>query len=75
VSLGVDEDFSLKSSSFEFLHPWYETPDNLVFSQHTLHRPAVAVGSHRTGGRVSGARGPDGPVSRVRRPRSRWRRR
>ncbi|MBA0964492.1 inverse autotransporter adhesin EaeX/Air [Escherichia coli] len=38
VSLGVDEDFSLKSSSFEYLHPWYETPDNLVFSQHTLHR-------------------------------------
>ncbi|MCZ5373039.1 inverse autotransporter adhesin IatC [Escherichia coli] len=38
VSLDVDEDFSLKSSSFEFLHPWYETPDNLVFSQHTLHR-------------------------------------
>ncbi|CAH6697228.1 hypothetical protein G9H48_20175 [Escherichia coli] len=38
VSLGVDEDFSLKSSSFEFLHPWYETPNNLVFSQHTLHR-------------------------------------
>ncbi|MGS3938510.1 inverse autotransporter adhesin IatC [Escherichia coli] len=38
VSLGVDEDFSLKSSSFEFLHPWNETPDNLVFSQHTLHR-------------------------------------
>ncbi|ELZ9240021.1 Ig-like domain-containing protein [Escherichia coli] len=38
VSLGVDEDFSLKSSSFEFLHPWYEMPDNLVFSQHTLHR-------------------------------------
>ena len=38
VYLGVDEDFSLKSSSFEFLHPWYETPDNLVFSQHTLHR-------------------------------------
>ncbi|HCT7294684.1 TPA: inverse autotransporter adhesin YeeJ, partial [Escherichia coli] len=21
-----------------FLHPWYETPDNLFFSQHTLHR-------------------------------------
>ncbi|NAG22109.1 acylphosphatase, partial [Escherichia coli] len=38
VSLGVDEDFSLKNSSFEFLHPWYETPYNLVFSQHTLHR-------------------------------------
>ncbi|EPQ5255167.1 inverse autotransporter adhesin EaeX/Air [Escherichia coli] len=38
VSLGVDEYFSLKSSSFEFLHPWYETPDNLVLSQHTLHR-------------------------------------
>nr|WP_137649018.1 inverse autotransporter beta domain-containing protein [Escherichia albertii] len=38
VSLGIDEDFSLKSSSVDFLHPWYETPNNLVFSQHTLHR-------------------------------------
>ncbi|EGK4147768.1 inverse autotransporter adhesin-like protein YeeJ, partial [Escherichia coli] len=36
--LGVDEDFSLKNSQFDFLHPWYETPDNLFFSQHTLHR-------------------------------------
>ncbi|EFC5394785.1 inverse autotransporter adhesin YeeJ, partial [Escherichia coli] len=35
---GVDEDFSLKNSQFDFLHPWYETPDNLFFSQHTLHR-------------------------------------
>ncbi|EEY7691439.1 inverse autotransporter adhesin YeeJ, partial [Escherichia coli] len=34
----VDEDFSLKNSQFDFLHPWYETPDNLFFSQHTLHR-------------------------------------
>ncbi|EPT4936065.1 Ig-like domain-containing protein, partial [Escherichia coli] len=25
-------------SQFDFLHPWYETPDNLFFSQHTLHR-------------------------------------
>ncbi|MCZ9149011.1 inverse autotransporter beta domain-containing protein [Escherichia albertii] len=38
VSLGIDEDVSLKSSSVDFLHPWYETPNNLVFSQHTLHR-------------------------------------
>lgn len=38
ITLGVDEDFSLKNSQFDFLHPWYETPDNLFFSQHTLHR-------------------------------------
>lgn len=38
ITLGVDEDFSLKNSQFDFLHPWYETPNNLFFSQHTLHR-------------------------------------
>lgn len=38
ITLGVDEDFSLKNSQFDFLHPWYETPDNLFFRQHTLHR-------------------------------------
>ncbi|HBK1434488.1 TPA: Ig-like domain-containing protein [Escherichia coli] len=38
ITLGVDEDFSLKNSQFDFLHSWYETPDNLFFSQHTLHR-------------------------------------
>ncbi|HGF6058994.1 TPA: Ig-like domain-containing protein [Escherichia coli] len=38
ITLGVDEDFSLKNSQFDFLHPWYETPDNLFFSQHILHR-------------------------------------
>ncbi|EPM2285914.1 inverse autotransporter adhesin YeeJ, partial [Escherichia coli] len=38
ITLGVDDDFSLKNSQFDFLHPWYETPDNLFFSQHTLHR-------------------------------------
>lgn len=38
ITLGVDEDFSLKNSQLDFLHPWYETPDNLFFSQHTLHR-------------------------------------
>ncbi len=38
ITLGVDEDFSLKNSQFDFLHPWYKTPDNLFFSQHTLHR-------------------------------------
>lgn len=38
ITLGVDEDFSLKNSQFDFLHPRYETPDNLFFSRHTLHR-------------------------------------
>ncbi|QIF20200.1 inverse autotransporter IatD [Escherichia coli] len=38
ISLGVDEDFSLKNSQFDFLHPWYDTPDYLLFSQHILHR-------------------------------------
>ncbi|EEU9148145.1 TPA: inverse autotransporter IatD [Escherichia coli] len=38
ISLGVDEDFSLKNSQFDFLHPWYDKPDYLLFSQHTLHR-------------------------------------
>ncbi|EFB1428956.1 inverse autotransporter adhesin YeeJ [Escherichia coli] len=38
ITLGVDEDFSLKNSQFDFLHPWYKTPDNLFFSQHTLNR-------------------------------------
>ncbi|ELY1823135.1 inverse autotransporter adhesin YeeJ, partial [Escherichia coli] len=38
ITLGVDDDFSLKNSQFDVLHPWYETPDNLFFSQHTLHR-------------------------------------
>ncbi|MHA0691389.1 inverse autotransporter adhesin YeeJ [Escherichia coli] len=38
ITLGVDEDFSLKNSQFDFFHPWYKTPDNLFFSQHTLHR-------------------------------------
>ncbi|ENH0410836.1 inverse autotransporter beta domain-containing protein [Escherichia coli] len=38
IYLGVDEDFSLKNSQFDFLHPWYDTPDYLLFSQHTLHR-------------------------------------
>ncbi len=38
ITLGVDEYFSLKNSQFDFLHPRYETPDNLFFSQHTLHR-------------------------------------
>ncbi|EPO1594095.1 inverse autotransporter IatD, partial [Escherichia coli] len=27
-----------KNSQFDFLHPWYDTPDYLLFSQHTLHR-------------------------------------
>lgn len=38
VQLGVDEDFSLKHSSLNLLHPWYDTPDNMVFSQTGIHR-------------------------------------
>ncbi|SQM27284.1 putative invasin [Escherichia coli] len=38
VTLGVDENFSLKNSALDFLHPWYETQDNLFFTQHSLHR-------------------------------------
>ncbi|SQK58105.1 adhesin [Escherichia coli] len=34
----MDEDFSLKHSEFDFLYPWYETQDNLLFTQHSLHR-------------------------------------
>lgn len=38
VQLGVDEDFSLKNSSLSLLHPWYDTPENMVFSQTGVHR-------------------------------------
>lgn len=38
VQLGVDENFTLKRSSLNLLHPWYDTPDNLVFSQTGIHR-------------------------------------
>ena len=37
VQLGTDEHFTLKNSQLDLLHPWYETQDNLVFSQGSLH--------------------------------------
>lgn len=38
VQLNADSDFSLKSSALDLLHPWWETPDNMLFSQASLHR-------------------------------------
>ncbi|EAZ1417707.1 hypothetical protein BTA60_24230 [Salmonella enterica] len=38
VQLNADSDFSLKNSALDLLHPWYETPDDLLFSQGSLHR-------------------------------------
>ncbi|HHH2712360.1 TPA: Ig-like domain-containing protein, partial [Citrobacter farmeri] len=38
VKVQVDEEFSLKNSSVDLLIPWYDSPDTLLFSQHSLHR-------------------------------------
>ncbi|ECB7137482.1 LysM peptidoglycan-binding domain-containing protein [Salmonella enterica subsp. enterica serovar Virchow] len=38
VQLSVDDDFSLKDSAFNLLHPWYDTPSGMVFSQTGIHR-------------------------------------
>ncbi len=38
LRLNVDENFSLKNSEFDLLHPWWETPDNMLFSQTSVHR-------------------------------------
>lgn len=38
VQLGVDDDFSLKNSALNLLHPWYDSPENMVFSQTGIHR-------------------------------------
>ncbi|HAF6043947.1 TPA: hypothetical protein G8N95_004726 [Salmonella enterica] len=38
VQLNIDETLSLRDSSFDLLHPWWETPENMVFSQASLHR-------------------------------------
>ncbi|ENK6005568.1 TPA: inverse autotransporter beta domain-containing protein [Salmonella enterica subsp. enterica serovar Orientalis] len=38
VQLDVDDNFSLKHSSLNLLHPWYDTPENMVFSQTGIHR-------------------------------------
>lgn len=38
VQLNIDNKFSLKDSSFKLLHPWYDTQDDLIFSQGAFHR-------------------------------------
>lgn len=38
VQLNVDNDFSLRNSHFDLLHPWSETPNDMFFSQSSLHR-------------------------------------
>ncbi|MDL4616942.1 Ig-like domain-containing protein [Citrobacter amalonaticus] len=38
VQMQLDEEFSLKNSSVDLLIPWYDSPEALVFSQHSLHR-------------------------------------
>lgn len=38
VQLNADEKFSLKNSEFDLLHPWWDTPENMLFSQGSLHR-------------------------------------
>ncbi|MEH3970360.1 inverse autotransporter beta domain-containing protein [Escherichia fergusonii] len=38
VTLGSGEHFSMKDVGLDLLLPWYDTPDNLFFTQHSLHR-------------------------------------
>lgn len=38
VQFSADERFSLKNSELDLLHPWWETPDNMLFSQTSVHR-------------------------------------
>ncbi|MTC56852.1 MULTISPECIES: Ig-like domain-containing protein [Providencia] len=38
IHLEADKKFSLKNSQIDLLMPWYETEDNLIFSQTSLHR-------------------------------------
>ncbi len=38
IKLNVDDSFSLKDSSFDFLYPWLDTKDYVLFSQTSLHR-------------------------------------
>ncbi|MBC8654600.1 inverse autotransporter beta domain-containing protein [Providencia vermicola] len=37
LSLNVDKKLSLKSSQFDWLIPWYEQADMLLFTQHSIH--------------------------------------
>lgn len=36
--LDIDDNFSLKNSQFDLLHPYYETREDLLFSQDSIHR-------------------------------------
>lgn len=38
VTLGTDENFTLKGSALDLLLPWYDTPADLLFTQHSIHR-------------------------------------
>lgn len=38
IKLNVDDSFSLKDSSFDFLYPWLDTQDYVLFSQTSLYR-------------------------------------
>ncbi|HFO7101385.1 TPA: inverse autotransporter beta domain-containing protein [Escherichia coli] len=38
IKLNVDDSFSLTDSSFDFLYPWLDTQDYVLFSQTSLHR-------------------------------------
>ncbi|EJN4070522.1 inverse autotransporter beta domain-containing protein, partial [Salmonella enterica] len=38
VDLDLDNEFSLKNSAFSLLYPWYNQPDNVIFSQSVVHR-------------------------------------
>ncbi|QLM89878.1 inverse autotransporter beta domain-containing protein [Escherichia fergusonii] len=38
VTLSADEHFTLKGSALDLLLPWYDTPENIIFTQHSIHR-------------------------------------
>ncbi|MFP2429094.1 inverse autotransporter beta domain-containing protein, partial [Enterobacter ludwigii] len=38
ITLNTDEKLSLKGSQADLLLAWYETPENLFFTQHSFHR-------------------------------------
>ncbi|EFH7843628.1 hypothetical protein GJ336_19720 [Escherichia coli] len=38
VEISTDNNLSLKDSSFLLLHPWYDVPNNLLFTQSGAHR-------------------------------------
>lgn len=38
IQLNVDDAFSLKDSAFDFLYPWVDTKQHVLFTQTSLHR-------------------------------------